>query len=57
MSKQLQHIVNQLKAEGKDYTDFRIILAAINSSGVNLTKNEILDFVVNDSRIQLQNNP
>lgn len=57
MNKQLQHIVNQLKAEGKDYTDFNVLLNTIKASGLGISKDEILDFVSNDYRIQLHTTP
>lgn len=57
MNKHLLHIINQLISEGKDYNDFNTLLAAIKASGVYITKDEILEFVVNDYRIQLHTTP
>lgn len=57
MNKSLQHIINQLRAEGKDYSDFKALLAAIKASGVDVSKDEILEFVANDYRIQLHTTP
>ena len=57
MSKPLQHIINQLRTEGKDYSDFKALLAAIKASGADVSKDEILEFVANDYRIQLHTTP
>lgn len=57
MNKHLQQIINQLRSEGKDYTDFRSFLDAIKVSGANISKDEILQFVANDYRIQLHTTP
>lgn len=57
MNKPLQNIINQLKAEGKDYSDFKALLAAIMASGTEVSKDDILDFVANDYRIQLHTTP
>ena len=57
MSKHLQHIINQLRVEGRDYTDFKAFLNAVTASGIEIYKDEILDFVANDYRIQLHTTP
>ena len=57
MSKHLQHIINQLRSEGKDYTHFKTLLDAIKVSGLDISKDEILEFVANDYRIQLHTTP
>jgi type I restriction-modification system DNA methylase subunit len=57
MNKPLQHIINQLRAEGKDYSNFKVLLAALRSSGADVSKDEILEFVANDYRIQLHTTP
>lgn len=57
MNKPLQRIINQLRAEGKDYSDFKSLLAAIKASGADVSKDEILEFVANDYRIQLHTTP
>lgn len=57
MSKHLQHIINQLRSEGKDYTHFKSLLYAIKASGLDISKDEILEFVANDYRIQLHTTP
>jgi SAM-dependent methyltransferase len=57
MSKNLQHIINQLRSEGKDYTHFKSLLDAIKASGLDISKDEILEFVANDYRIQLHTTP
>lgn len=57
MSKQLQKIAKQLKVEGKDYTDFKILLTAIHESGSAVTKDQILDFVVNDYLFKINTTP
>lgn len=57
MSKHLQHIINQLRSEGKDYTHFKSLLYAIKASGLDISKDEVLEFVANDYRIQLHTTP
>lgn len=57
MSKQLHHIINQLRVEGKDYSDFKTLLTAIKASGADVSKDDLLQFVANDSRIQLHTTP
>jgi|JI10StandDraft_1071094.scaffolds.fasta_scaffold67860_3 SAM-dependent methyltransferase len=57
MSKDLQHIINLLRSEGKDYTHFKSLLEAIKAYGLEISKDEILEFVANDSRIQLHTTP
>lgn len=57
MNKHLQHIINQLSREGKDYTHFKSLLDAIKASGLDISKDEILEFVANDYRIQLHTTP
>jgi len=57
MSKQLEHIINQLRSEGKDYTHFKSLLDAIKASDLDISKDEILEFVANDYRIQLHTTP
>jgi len=53
----MQHIINQLRSEGKDYTHFKSLLDAIKASGLDISKDEILEFVANDYRIQLHTTP
>ncbi len=57
MNKNLHNVVSQLRLEGVDYTNFRSLIAAIKSSSANVSKDEILDFVANDYRIQLHTTP
>lgn len=57
MSKHLQHIINQLRSEGKDYTHFTFLLDTMKASGLDISKDEILEFVANDYRIQLHTTP
>ncbi|MFN3772857.1 N-6 DNA methylase [Cloacibacterium normanense] len=57
MNKHLQHIINQLSREGKDYTHFKSLLDAIKASGLDISKDEILEFVASDYRIQLHTTP
>lgn len=57
MSKHLKHIVNQVRLEGKDYTHFKSLLDAIKVSGLDISKDEILEFVATDYRIQLHTTP
>lgn len=57
MNNHLQQIINQLRSEGKDYTHFKSLLDAIKASGLDISKDEILEFVANDYRIQLHTTP
>ncbi|MBK7811305.1 MAG: N-6 DNA methylase [Saprospiraceae bacterium] len=57
MRTQLQQIINHLKSEGKDYTNFKALLTAIKASGIDISKDEILAFVADDYRIQLHTTP
>src|SRR5690606_12264445 len=57
MKNHLQHIINQLRSQGKDYTHFKTFLEAIKASGLDVSKDEILEFVANDYRIQLHTTP
>lgn len=57
MNRHLQHIINQLRSEGEDYTHFKSLLGAIKASGLDISKDEILEFVANDYRIQLHTTP
>lgn len=51
------HIVNQLRSEGEDYTHFKTLLNAIEASKLKISRDEILEFVSNDYRIQLHTTP
>jgi SAM-dependent methyltransferase len=57
MSTHLRHIINQLRSKGKDYTHFKSLLDAIKASGLDISKDEILEFVASDYRIQLHTTP
>jgi type I restriction-modification system DNA methylase subunit len=57
MSKNLQHIINKLRSEGNDYTHFKTLLKAIKDSGLDISKDEILEFVAKDYRIQRSSTP
>lgn len=52
-TKQLNHIVNELIAEGKDYSDFKLLVSAMEALSSDVTKDEILEFLDKDYRIQL----
>lgn len=53
MKNNLEAIVTKIKNEGKDYSDFRVLLAEIEKSGVAIPKDELSEFLNNDYRIQL----
>ena len=57
MMNKLENILNKIKSEGKDYSDFRVLLSEIQNSDVEVTKNELSDFLNNDFRIQLHTTP
>lgn len=57
MGSHFQQVVNKLRREGRDYSDFKVLLNAITTSGYTISKDEILDFVTSDSRIQLFTTP
>ena len=57
MNKAMVHIINELKAEGKDYSDFKSLLYKIGESKTQITKDDIIDLVSNDYRIQLHTTP
>jgi SAM-dependent methyltransferase len=57
MNNKLEHIINKIKSEGKDYSDFRVLLAEIEESGVAIPKDELSEFLNNDFRIQLHTTP
>ena len=57
MSPSLLNIVNSIIAEGRDYSDFKILLEKINESKYEIDKDEIIDLVSTDSRIQLHTTP
>ena len=53
MSTELENIIKKIKSEGKDYSDFGVLLAEIEKSGVSIPKDELSEFLNNDFRIQL----
>lgn len=57
MNKALNNIINNLKAEGKDYSDFRTLLLKVKESKEEIGKDDILDLVATDYRIQLHTTP
>ena len=57
MSKSLQHIINKLRSEGKDYSNFKELLDTIRKSNCDISKDDILEFLANDFRIQLHSTP
>lgn len=57
MNNSLRDIVKQLKSEGKDYSDFSILLPKIKESKEKISKDDILELVTTDFRIQLHTTP
>lgn len=57
MNKALNKIINELREEGKDYSDFRTLLSKIKECKEVITKNDILELVATDYRIQLHTTP
>lgn len=57
MNKELQNIINCIKAEGKDYNDFNLLINRIKENDLSIHKDEILDLVANDYRLQLHTTP
>lgn len=57
MNKSLQNIINKLRTGNKDYTDFRTLLAEIEKTEEPISKDDILDLVASDFRLQLHTTP
>lgn len=57
MENSFEKLINNLRSEGRDYTQFKSLLESINVSGVDVSKENFLDFVTKDSRIQLHATP
>lgn len=57
MNKALSDIVNNLKLEGLEYSDFNILLSRIYDCKEKISKDDILDLVTNDYRIHLNTTP
>ena len=57
MNKALNKIINELRAEGKDYSDFSTLLSKIKESNEEIGKDDILDLVATDYRIQIHTTP
>ena len=57
MESNLEKIIRKIKTEGKDYSDFRVLLTEIEKSGVSVSKDELSEFLNNDYRIQLHTTP
>ena len=57
MKNNLEAIVTKIKNEGKDYSDFRVLLGEMEKSGVTIPKDELSEFLNNDFRIQLHTTP
>lgn len=53
MESSLEKIILKIKLDGKDYSDFRVLLAEIEKSGISIPKDELSEFLNNDYRIQL----
>jgi tRNA1(Val) A37 N6-methylase TrmN6 len=49
----LEQLISKLKLEGKDYSDFSVLLEEIEKSGKSISKDELSEFLNNDYRIQL----
>ena len=57
MNKSLQNIINKLRTDNRDYTDFKTLLAEIEKSEDAIVKDDILELVENDFRLQLHTTP
>lgn len=57
MKNALDSLIIQLRLEGKDYTNFKALLEAIKGSELDISKDELLDFLAKDYRIQLHATP
>lgn len=57
MAGELEIIISKIREEGKDYSDFRVLLVEIEKSGISIPKDELSEFLNNDFRIQLHTTP
>ena len=57
MNLRLENIIDKIKSDGKDYSDFRVLLNEIKSSGSIIKKDDLSEFLNNDYRIQLHTTP
>lgn len=57
MATKINTIINRLKLKGLDYTNFNNLLSEIRESDNEVSKDEILDLVESDYRLQLHTTP
>ena len=53
MNKSIQKIVDHLRLEGKDYTNYRLLLDYVNKSEIPLNKDDFRDFLEHDFKLQV----
>jgi len=57
MGTKINTIINKLKLKGLDYSNFKILLTEIKANDVEISKDDILDLVEKDFRLQLHTTP
>ena len=57
MNKVINNLINEIRAEGKDYTDFGTLFSKLIENNVELSKDDLLNFLSNDYRLQLNTTP
>lgn len=57
MNKILSNVIDDLTTEGKDYSDFKILLSKVEEWKEEISKDDILEFVSDDFRIHLHTTP
>lgn len=53
MNSKLQNLIKKINSEGLDYKNFKVLINEIEQSNLDISKDDLLELVVNDSRIHL----
>jgi 16S rRNA A1518/A1519 N6-dimethyltransferase RsmA/KsgA/DIM1 with predicted DNA glycosylase/AP lyase activity len=57
MNNSLQNLIKKINSEGLDYRNFKVLIKEIESSSLDISKDDLLELVENDSRIHLHTTP
>lgn len=57
MAKNIDQLVNRIYSKGLDYKNFKVLIDTIVNSNLEVSKDDILELVENDSRIHLHTTP